>query len=124
MHIIIVRLGNYLKDELGGIYSPYLKCSHPSQIYELVTEGIIESFILWSLYHHLGRGIIFILMPIIYGIFRTLCERFKVEDDGMPNWFRRSLHKYIKFVHFQCICLPIVFFIVFSVTAAAKERYM
>jgi len=109
LQIIMGRLGNYLKGELGGVYSSKLKMRHPSQIYQLCLEGIVQSAILWNFYDCVGQGIIFMLMPVVYAIFRSFCEIFKMEDSAMPDWFRRWCHRYIKFVHFQCICLPIVF---------------
>lgn len=112
-HIALGRLGNYLKGELPGKYSSFLKRRHPSQLYQLVTEGIILSLIEWYFYDTLGQGIIFITAPIIYGFFRFFCGFFKEEDQIMPKWFRRSLYRYITWYQFQSICFPLICGIIF-----------
>lgn len=115
MYLIFVRFGNYCKGELGGIYSNYWKCNHPSQIYQLLSEGILITIILWSFYNRLGEGIIFMTMPILLGLFRFVCESFKKEEGGIPIWYQNTLHKYLRFARFQAIIFPIIFYIVYNI---------
>lgn len=120
-HNIMVRIGNYFNNELGGKYSTFLKRRHPSQIYQLLSEGVLLNMILWSLYKSVGQGMIFIIMPTLYGIFRFICEFFKEEDPGMPYWFRYSLYKYMRFAQLQAICFPLVLSIVFIYLFGSRE---
>ena len=113
--VVLGRLGNFVKGELRGKYSPVLGCRHPSQIYQLLSEGILTHGILWLFYHQVGQGIIFVLMPIIYGLSRFICEFFKEEDRGMPQWFALYFHKYLRFAQFQAILLPIIFISIYTI---------
>jgi len=112
-HSGMVRFGNYFKGELPGKYSNVLGRRHPSQLYQLIGEGIIMSSILWYFRYTLGQGIIFMITPSVYCVVRFICEIFKEEEGGIPKWFTKSLHKYIRWAQFQAICLPIVFGVIF-----------
>ena len=108
--IIGVRIGNYANNELIGKYSNVLEKRHPSQLYQLGLEGVLFNFILWNLNNSetygIGNGYIYLISPIIYSSFRIFCEFFKEEEGGVPKWFEKYLHKYLRVAQFQALVLP------------------
>lgn len=108
-HTGLVRIGNYFNGELIGKYSNFLGDRHPSQLYQFFGEGVILSSVQWYFKYTIGKGIIFMLTPMLYCVVRCICEYFKEEEGGVPDWFKKSLHKYIRWAHFQSLCLPIAY---------------
>lgn len=113
-YMIFVRFGNYYKGELGGQYSVRWKCNHPSQIYQLLSEGLLISIILWSLHDTLGNGYIFMATSIFLCIFRFISESFKKEEGGVPIWYQKTFYKYLRLARFQAIMFPIIFYLVYN----------
>jgi phosphatidylglycerol---prolipoprotein diacylglyceryl transferase len=113
---IFVRLGNYFNGELIGTYSNILNRRHPSQLYKMATEGFLMIFLVWWLYGTLGQGIIYLTFVLAYTIIRIINEFFKEEEEAMPNWFRSTLHPYLKFANFQAILFCIVYLMVYWIT--------
>jgi phosphatidylglycerol:prolipoprotein diacylglycerol transferase len=63
----------------------YVPLRHPSQIYELVAEGILLSASLWAVWlatreRRLGTGVYFGFNLIGYWVARTVCEFFRQPD--------------------------------------------
>lgn len=101
-YMVLIRFGNYYKGELYGRYSNYLGKRHPSQLYQLITEGLLISLLLWSQKHTLGQGFILSLLGVSLGTCRFICEFFKENEGGIPNWYNGYV-KYIKWAQFQAI---------------------
>ena len=114
------RLGNLINRELVGRYSVWLKRNHPQQLYQLVMEGIVMSWILWSMIDRMGDGTIWLSMPCIYSVIRIGCESFKEEDSGMPDWYRRTLYRHLKWARFQSLCLPVIFWSTYWIVQIIK----
>jgi len=85
------RLGNFINGELFGKPSdvPWGMVfpqggnipRHPSQLYEAFPEGLLLVIILWIYKNHKKReGDVFAAFLILYGIFRIVCEIFRVPD--------------------------------------------
>lgn len=85
------RLGNFLNGELYGRITdvPWAMVfpqggglpRHPSQIYEIILEGILLFLILWWLKDYkLKRGTLFCLFFILYSSFRFIIEFFRAPD--------------------------------------------
>jgi len=54
---------------------------HPSQLYEAFFEGLLLFVILWLYKDRKKReGDVFALFLILYGLFRTFCEFFRLPD--------------------------------------------
>ena len=86
------RLGNFINGELygkvtdlpwgiifpGGGESP----RHPSQLYEMILEGIVLFLITQTLLRKTTReGMVIFVWLICYGIFRTLVEFIRIPDE-------------------------------------------
>ena len=86
------RLGNFINGELygkvtdlpwgiifpGGGESP----RHPSQLYEMILEGIVLFLITQTLLRKTKReGMVIFVWLICYGIFRTLVEFIRIPDE-------------------------------------------
>jgi len=85
------RLGNFLNGELYGRVTnvPWAMVfpqggglpRHPSQIYEIILEGILLFLILWWLKDYkLKKGTLFCLFFILYSAFRFFIEFFRAPD--------------------------------------------
>jgi phosphatidylglycerol:prolipoprotein diacylglycerol transferase len=85
------RLGNFINGELYGRVTsvPWAMVfpsggplpRHPSQLYELVLEGVVLFVILWSLKDKGFRpGLLSSLFLFLYGLFRFLAEFFREPD--------------------------------------------
>ena len=86
------RLGNFINGELygrittvpWGMYfplDPTHQLRHPSQLYEVLFEGVFLFIILWSLRKRVRfPGIIFSLYLIGYGVVRFFLEFFREPD--------------------------------------------
>lgn len=114
LYPVFIRLGNWWNGELRGVFGPDGH-RHPSQLYELLLEGVLVSGVLWSLSATVGDGIIFLTMPAVYGGARSVCETFKEEDPAMPCWYRIHFHRYLRWVRFQAFCLVIASWAMYSV---------
>lgn len=112
---IFGRLGNWINGELDGKYSKILRRNHPQQFYQLVLEGIVMSWILWSMIDKIGDGTIWLTMPLIYALIRIVCESFKQTDEGMPKWYYKTLYKYLIWARFQSLCLPVIFWSIYFI---------
>ncbi len=101
------RIGNFINGELfgratdvpWGMVFPHggPVARHPSQIYEVLLEGILLFLILWSLRKktyeagsNLPHGSLLALFLILYGIFRFLVEFFR-EPDQQVGYFVNNL---------------------------------
>jgi len=94
------RLGNFINGELYGritnkpwaMYFPAdfsRQLRHPSQIYEMLLEGILLFIILWSIRRkNFPIGYLSAFFLIGYGLARFLSEFFRQPDNG---WFFLSL---------------------------------
>lgn len=85
------RLGNFINGELYGKVSsaPWAMVfpdggplpRHPSQIYELLLEGVLLFIILWTMRKRpLGAGSLTGLFLVFYGAFRFFAEFFREPD--------------------------------------------
>ena len=89
------RLGNFINAELWGRpaspslpwamvfpQSPTLEPRHPSQLYQMLLEGLLLFVILW-LYAGKGpsRGKVSAAFLMGYGVFRFIAEYFREPDD-------------------------------------------
>lgn len=98
------RLGNFINGELFGRQSdvPWAMVfptggnitRHPSQLYELLLEGVLLFTILWPLRHkpwqqdsqHWPHGSLLALFLVLYGMFRIFVELFR-EPDQQIGYF-------------------------------------
>ncbi|OPY05878.1 MAG: Prolipoprotein diacylglyceryl transferase [Syntrophorhabdus sp. PtaB.Bin184] len=89
--ICLGRLGNFINGELFGRPAgvPWAMVfpqggpvpRHPSQLYEALFEGLLLFVILWFYKDRKKReGDVFALFLILYGLFRTFCEFFRLPD--------------------------------------------
>jgi phosphatidylglycerol:prolipoprotein diacylglycerol transferase len=89
--ICLGRLGNFINGELFGKPAdvPWAMVfpqggpvpRHPSQLYEAFFEGLLLFVILWFYKDRKKRdGDVFALFLILYGLFRTFCEFFRLPD--------------------------------------------
>jgi phosphatidylglycerol:prolipoprotein diacylglycerol transferase len=85
------RLGNFINGELYGRVStvPWAMIfpnggplpRHPSELYEMLLEGVVLFFILWRLQDRkMPPGFILAFFLIFYGIFRIFVEFFRQPD--------------------------------------------
>jgi len=85
------RLGNFINAELYGsptdlpwgvVFPGEVIARHPSQLYEMLFEGILMFFILQYMVKHVKReGIVFWSFFILYGIVRFLIEFVRLPDN-------------------------------------------
>jgi phosphatidylglycerol:prolipoprotein diacylglycerol transferase len=85
------RLGNFINAELYGsetslpwgvVFPGETVARHPSQLYEMLLEGVLMFIILqYILTHTKKNGIVFWSFFIIYGISRILVEIVRIPDD-------------------------------------------
>jgi len=89
--ICLGRLGNFINGELFGKPTdvPWAMVfpqggpvpRHPSQLYEAFFEGLLLFAILWFYKDRKKReGDVFAVFLILYGLFRTFCEFFRLPD--------------------------------------------
>lgn len=89
--ICLGRIGNFINGELFGRPTdvPWGMVfpqggpmpRHPSQLYEAFFEGLLLFVILWFYKDKKKRdGDVFAVFLILYGIFRTFCEFFRLPD--------------------------------------------
>ncbi len=89
--ICLGRLGNFINGELFGRPAsvPWAMIfpqggaipRHPSQLYEAFFEGLLLFVILWFYKDKKKRnGDVFAMFLILYGLFRTFCEFFRLPD--------------------------------------------
>ncbi|MHB8109401.1 MAG: prolipoprotein diacylglyceryl transferase [Syntrophorhabdaceae bacterium] len=89
--ICLGRLGNFINGELFGKPTdvPWGMVfpqggpvpRHPSQLYEAFFEGILLFVILWFYKDKKKQdGDVFAMFLILYGVFRTFCEFFRLPD--------------------------------------------
>jgi phosphatidylglycerol---prolipoprotein diacylglyceryl transferase len=92
------RIGNFINGELFGKPTsvPWAMVfpeggpspRHPSQLYEMLCEGILLSCILWIYKDRKKRdGDVFALFLILYGLFRIFCELFRQPDSQLGYFF-------------------------------------
>ncbi len=85
------RLGNFINGELYGriTTAPWGMIfpqggplpRHPSQLYELLLEGIVLFTVLWSIKDRVrNRGVLTSVFIILYGLFRFIAEFFREPD--------------------------------------------
>ena len=86
------RLGNFLNGELygrvtsvaWGMYfpqAPSVELRHPSQLYEMILEGLVLFVVLWSLRNKkLFDGYIFPIYLMGYGLVRFIIEFYRQPD--------------------------------------------
>ena len=85
------RLGNFINGELWGrvtdvswgVIFPHAGAlpRHPSQLYEMLLEGVVLFIIMWSLRHKdWPAGARVAVFLIGYAIARTICENFREPD--------------------------------------------
>ena len=80
----LVRIGNYINQEINGLYSNFLTQTHPVVLYEALLEGLLNFLIIIICYKKTKlkkEGILTGLFLLNYGVFRIACEFFK-EDYG------------------------------------------
>lgn len=108
------RIGNFINAELWGrttevpwgMVFPYAGNlpRHPSQLYELMLEGVMLFLILWLL-HRLKtpKGVPFFSFFLLYGIFRFLVEFVREPDANLGYlWGGATMG--------QLLSLPMIFF--------------
>lgn len=89
--ICLGRIGNFINGELFGKPAdvPWAMIfpqggpvpRHPSQLYEAFFEGLLLFVILWFYKDRKKRdGDVFAMFLILYGLFRTFCEFFRLPD--------------------------------------------
>lgn len=89
--ICLGRIGNFINGELFGKPTdvPWAMVfpqggpvpRHPSQLYEAFFEGLLLFVILWFYKDRKKRdGDVFAMFLILYGLFRTFCEFFRLPD--------------------------------------------
>ena len=89
--ICLGRIGNFINGELFGRPAdvPWAMVfpqggpipRHPSQLYEAFFEGLLLFVILWFYKDKKKReGDVFAMFLMLYGIFRTFCEFFRLPD--------------------------------------------
>lgn len=89
--ICLGRIGNFINGELFGKPAdvPWAMVfpqggpvpRHPSQLYEAFFEGLLLFVILWFYKDRKKRdGDVFAMFLILYGLFRTFCEFFRLPD--------------------------------------------
>jgi len=92
--ICLGRIGNFINGELFGRAAdvPWAMIfpqggpmpRHPSQLYEAFFEGLLLFVILWFYKDKKKReGDVFAMFLILYGIFRTFCEFFRLPDSQL-----------------------------------------
>lgn len=92
--ICLGRLGNFINGELFGKQAsvPWAMVfpqggplpRHPSQLYEAFFEGLLLFVILWFYKDKKKRnGDVFAMFFILYGLFRTFCEFFRLPDSQL-----------------------------------------
>ena len=92
------RLGNFINGELFGRPAnvPWAMVfpqggpqpRHPSQLYEMLLEGVVLFLTLWIYKDHKKReGDVMALFLILYGIFRIICELFREPDVQLGYFF-------------------------------------
>jgi phosphatidylglycerol:prolipoprotein diacylglycerol transferase len=85
------RIGNFINGELYGRATdlPWCMvfpgggdvCRHPSQLYESFLEGMVLFSLLWFLSHkRLPQGVLFWILIMGYGLFRSLVEFVREPD--------------------------------------------
>ncbi len=85
------RLGNFINGELYGRVTdvPWAMVfpgggplpRHPSQLYELLLEGVVLFVVLWTVKARLPRtGMLTSLFVLLYGLFRIFVEFFREPD--------------------------------------------
>lgn len=98
MGLALGRLGNFINGELYGRVTdvPWAMVfpgggpmpRHPSQLYELLLEGVVSFVILWSLKDRIEkRGITISLFVFLYGVFRFTVEFFREPDPQLGLFF-------------------------------------
>jgi phosphatidylglycerol:prolipoprotein diacylglycerol transferase len=113
--IAAVRLGNFINGELWGRVadatlpwamvfpqSPTLEPRHPSQIYQMLGEGLLLFAVLWSYgrkEHAIGQ--VAALFGLCYGILRFVAEFFR-EPDGFLGLLALNMSMG------QWLCLPMI----------------
>lgn len=110
---IFVRLGNYFNNELPGIYLPTWEMRYPSQLHNMVTEGILMTIIYHSLMDTIGRGYIYLVVSTVYPFIRFINEYFKEDEIIVPHWYRQWFPRKLKFAQFQSVCFSIVSLLTF-----------
>ncbi|MEL6828761.1 MAG: prolipoprotein diacylglyceryl transferase [Pseudomonadota bacterium] len=75
------------------VYSGFEMARYPSQLYEAVLEGlipvIVTSILVWRFKALQRPGLIAGLFLLMYGVGRTIAERFRQPDafvEGLPEW--------------------------------------
>lgn len=121
------RLGNFINDELWGRVtdSPLGMVfpsggplpRYPSQLFELILEGIVLFIILWLLsMKPRQRGWISAQFLLWYGIFRFFCEHFRQPDPQMGyvlfNWMTMG----------QLLSLPMILAGILMLTYLAVQK--
>ncbi|WP_444550904.1 prolipoprotein diacylglyceryl transferase [Candidatus Magnetomonas plexicatena] len=92
------RLGNFINGELYGRVTdvPWAMVfpgggpmpRHPSQLYELLLEGVLSFVILWSLKDRIKkRGLTISMFIFLYGVFRFTVEFFREPDSQLGLFF-------------------------------------
>ncbi|MEA1972339.1 MAG: prolipoprotein diacylglyceryl transferase, partial [Candidatus Cloacimonadota bacterium] len=91
------RLGNFINAELYGrvtdvpwgmIFPGETQPRHPSQIYELLLEGVLLTIILFAINKKKPfHGSVFWTMVGLYGIFRIFVEQFRQPDNHIGFLF-------------------------------------
>jgi phosphatidylglycerol:prolipoprotein diacylglycerol transferase len=119
------RLGNFINGELWGrttnapwgMYFPNDfsgQLRHPSQIYEMLLEGVLLFVILWSIRKiKLPVGYLTAYFLIGYGLARFAAEFFREPDNG---WI---------FAHLtlgQWLCIAMIIFGIFLITKRGKTQ--
>ncbi|MBF0557811.1 MAG: prolipoprotein diacylglyceryl transferase [Nitrospirae bacterium] len=88
------RLGNFINGELYGRTTDVAWAMvfpgggpvprHPSQLYELLLEGVVLFIILWSLKTRFRKpGVLTALFLMLYGVFRFIVEFFREPDEQL-----------------------------------------
>jgi phosphatidylglycerol:prolipoprotein diacylglycerol transferase len=92
------RLGNFINGELFGRVTnvPWGMVfpaggplpRHPSQLYELLLEGVLLYLVLWWLQRRLRTsGMLTASFLILYGLFRSFAELFRQPDEQLGFLF-------------------------------------
>ncbi len=126
--IVAVRFGNFINGELWGrVADPSLPWAmvfpqvdnlprHPSQIYEMLGEGLMLFIILWPYARkERPRGAVSAVFLIGYGVFRSLAEYFREPDAGIFG------HSYLVSMG-QWLSLPMILAGVIMLAWSYKRR--